>query len=505
VSLIPAGIRRIFDRVMLAAAYVAGSFGRRAYGQATGQDLDANAKIGPNLLTMRSRARAAVINNPHAARGVDVLAGSILGAGGVRPRCVVRPLGNSALAKRRAREQSYAAEALWELFARFSAVDGQLAFSGRLRQILEAALASGEALIRFRVQRRRPGRFPLKLEVLEGDWLDDTVTLELAGGGRVVQGVEFDADGARVAYHLRADHPGALLWTGGTTQRIDARDILHVYKQDRPGQVRGVTVLAPVLEILHDIDDTRNAEGLRRKMEACLVAFVEGADQPLSISGANDEGLAWPVSDSRGRLVSDLEPGMILSTRGDKKVTVHQPTSVGGIPEWMASMLHVVAAGIGVPYERLAADVEKTNYSSARFADLDFRRRCSQLREELAIHLACQPIWDRFVEIAIAAGLLAAGDYPVEWSRPVYESVDPVKDASALQLKVRNGLTSLPRAVADSGLDFDDVVEEIASANVRLDELGIILDSDPRRSTPATMAAPEPAPADPVDVAPGAP
>jgi capsid protein len=74
-------------------------------------------------------------------------------------------------------------------------------------------------------------------------------------------------------------------------------------------------------------------------------------------------------------------------------------------------------------------------------------------------------------------------DVPVEWSPPKFEAVDPQKDAMADLLAIRSGTMTLAEAIARQGRNPDAVLAEIAATNAKLDELGLVLDSDPRRVT----------------------
>jgi hypothetical protein len=62
--------------------------------------------------------------------------------------------------------------------------------------------------------------------------------------GHVMEGVQFDEMGRRVAYWLFSYHPGGVLILnprgGIISQPVPADQIMHVYRVLRPGQVRGV-------------------------------------------------------------------------------------------------------------------------------------------------------------------------------------------------------------------------------------------------------------------------
>jgi len=65
-------------------------------------------------------------------------------------------------------------------------------------------------------------------------------------------------------------------------------------------------------------------------------------------------------------------------------------------------------------------------------------------------------------------------------------------------LALRSGTTTLAEAVARKGRNPDAGLAEIAAMNQKLDRLGIVLDSDPRRVT-KTGAAQAGSPAEPAD------
>lgn len=147
---------------------------------------------------------------------------------------------------------------------------------------------------------------PLQLQLIEADLLDASRNGKLIDGGRIVQGIEFDAIGRRRAYWLFAQHPGDSVLT--MRRRLDsaavpAADIAHVYEKQRT-QVRGVPWGAPVMCCLRDLDDWTQAALVRKKTEACVVGIVLGADEP-------EQGIAPTVVDADGNRVEQFEPGLI--------------------------------------------------------------------------------------------------------------------------------------------------------------------------------------------------
>ena len=76
-----------------------------------------------------------------------------------------------------------------------------------------------------------------------------------------------------------------------------------------------------------------------------------------------------------------------------------------------------------------------------------------------------------------------------KWIPQGWNWVDPLKEFQSMLLAIRSGLMSRSEAISTFGYDAEDVDREIAADNVRADELGLIFDSDPRRSAKTGMNA----------------
>jgi lambda family phage portal protein len=462
--------REAFD--LAARSYDGAAKGRRTEGWRTaGSSADTEIAIAGALL--RDRMRDLGRNNPHAAKAVSVLVNNIVGAG-IMPR--------AASGKERLDRK------VDDLFARWATAcdaDGQLDFYGLQTLICREMVEAGEVLVRRRPRRASDGlAAPLQLQVLEADHLDASrngplaATASSGAGGRLVQGIEFDALGRRRAYWLHAEHPGdawGALRGGAGSYPVPASEIAHVYEKART-QARGVPWGAPVIRALRDLDDYEVAEIVRKKTEACVTAFVVGDDE-------TQQGIAPAVVDADGNRVEQFEPGLIAYARGGKDIRFNQPAATGGYAEYRRASLHTISAGFRVPYELLTGDLSQVNYSSIRAGLVEFRRMIDAVQWQLFIPMCCAPLWRWFTEAAWAAGLIPTPEVPVEWSPPKFEAVDPQKEAAAQLLAIRSGTMTLAEVIARQGRNPDAVLAEIAATNAKLDALGLVLDSDPRKVT----------------------
>ncbi len=442
----------------------------------------ANTTVGAAIGTLRNRSRDLLRNNAHASSAVTKLTTRLVG-GGIKPRC---KSGDAELDVR--------VNELWEAWAKQASVGDDLTVYGIQELACRSMLESGEVLIRRRYRRPsdqstgKPLRVPMQIELLEADHLDTLKTQNVPGGGRIVQGVEFDPIGRRRGYWMHPTHPGeqlAPLTSSYASVFVPAESISQLYKPLRPGQVRGVPWLAPVLVTLRDLDEASDYELVRMRMSSALVAFVTLDEENPTALAAPEDGSdgTETITDVNGNPLERVEPGMVAIIRGNKSVTLSTPQAIGGFPDYVASQLARIAAGLNIPYEMLAADLSRVNYSSYRAGALEFRAMVESMQQHLVVPLLCEPMWRWFVTAAIAAGEIPDREYPVVWSPPRIEDIDRVKEATADLIAMRAGTVSRQHTIARMGNDPDQVMAEITADNAAADAAGAVFDSDPRKTS----------------------
>ncbi|WP_029074405.1 phage portal protein [Kaistia adipata] len=471
-----AGLRRIRHRAamdVLTRDYAGADRGRlKASIRAPSTSADAEVSKASRLL--RDRMRDLVRNNPHAANALSVLVTHAVGDG-IVPRT-----------------KDPKVNALFAAWSKRCDADGLLDFAGIQSLAVRGMFESGDGLVRRRRRRVEDGLpVPLQLQVLETDLIDSSKDGIQSGGGVVIQGIEFDAIRKRRAYWMFGAHPGNSFFDpllSIKSNPVPAEDIAHVYERQRP-QVRGIPWGSPVIADLYDLASYEQAELVRKKLEACLVGVVTGGDinDPIGMemSGADGQPLPAGVYNARGARVEKFEPGMFYNAVGGKDIKFSQPAATGSYDAYKTSMLHTIAAGFRVPHALLSGRLDKINYSSSKVGIEVFNRMISALQWQVIIPMLCEPIWRWFLEAAYFAGLIDHMNHEAEWSPPRPYSADPGRDVNAKLAEVRAGFKSLSAAIAETGYNPDDVLAQIAEDNKKLDKLGIILDSDPRRISQA--------------------
>jgi len=438
---------------------------------------DANAAAGNALTTLRAQARDLVRNNPWARQGLRRLVANTVGWG-IRPKAVGR---GADVATQR-----------WRDWAETTQCDaaGRLTMYGLQKLAMRTIVESGEVLIRRRWRLPEDGlAVPMQLQILEPDFLDAGRDGYLGeAGGPIVQGVEFDAIGRRVAYWLFDRHPGSTgpIGTGGkisaVSRRIPADGILHVYDQERAGQVRGPSWFASVDVLLHDFGDFQDATIVRQKIAAYLAAFVTDLD------GTGNDALGQRGTDGQsGQATETFEPGMIVPLQPGKNVTFPNPPSTSDYEPFSAAALRGVAAGLGTTYEDLTGDLSEVIFSSGRMGRIAHQQDVHDWRWNMLIPQFCVPTWDWMITaIKLEQGIDVAAT--AEWHPAPMPLLDVDKESMAYQRRVRNGQLTWPQMVRELGEDPDRMLDEIEAFNKEVDRRGIRLDCDPRNLTVAGQA-----------------
>lgn len=435
--------------------YEGASKGRRGAGWITGAG-DANAQIKGDLSTLRERSRDLRRNNPYAHKIIEVITNNVVGKGiltDVKPEAV---------------------EISWKDWANSTGCDydGRHNLKGLQRLIMEAVVESGEVLIRKRYVKGM--KYPLQYQILESDFLDSTfIKSPSKQGNYVIQGIEFDADGKRVGYHVYESHPGSFdrLNNSLKSNFIPADEIIHIFRQERPGQVRGVPWMAPSMMRLKDLDDYEDAQLMKQKIAACFTAFVHDID------GAQEGDDTSTIDCDEA---SRIQPALIEHLPPGKTISFANPPSVENYREFVTSQLRAISAGVGISYESFSGDLSEVNFSSARMGWLEMGRNIDSWREAMMINHFLKVVIDDFKLMMQLLGKKVPETATFNHIPPRRELIDPSKEVDAMLKLVRAGFESRSAVIASLGRDPDDVYKALADDNKEADKYGLILDSDPR-------------------------
>lgn len=434
------------------AHYDAATTGRRSKSwRPSGTDADGAASRRDRLAYV---SRDMIRNTPFAFRAQQVITNNVVGDG-----IIPKVTGGTEALKRRGLE-------LVNRHLDTTAIDadGRQNLYGLQRLAMNAIIDAGEVIIRRRRRNRSDGLpLPFQIQVLEADYIDTAWDGVSANGNPIKEGIEYDLIGRRVAYYLYDDHPGAALQgiTRGrfVSRRVPASEILHIYRQDRPGQMRGVSWYAPIALNLSDLGDYQDAQLVRQKIAACFAAFRYTVDGELPA----------PDDEDPANVGTTLNPGAISTLAPGEDIRFADPPGVDGFDEFNRVVLRSVAAGLGITYEALVGDMSQVNFSSARMGRLEMNRNVSSWQWLMMIPQFLDPFAKWFLEawakqdiderIATRAGM--------QWAPPHQTIVDPTREIPAMMTAISGGLQSWQGTVRSLGHDPERLLEEIAEDRQR--------------------------------------
>lgn len=384
----------------------------------------------------KARASAAYLNTPYGQRIVEAWTAALVGKGWqVRSRHPDKTIG-------------------MQLNEAFEDLIGP-----HLTPIARSIIRDGEAFVR--IVPNMDGTTALR--VLPADQIDPSLSRDLGGGARIVSGIEYDAAENVVAYHVFSDAPGAYFSTWSEAVRIPAVDVLHIFDELFPGQVRGISWLTPVLLKLRDRDDASDAMLMREKTAALMTGFIRDIEGGLGGFEGEQSGSKVNVS---------LEPGAMRVLPGNAEVTFSQPgQGLSQAVEFLRAQDREIAAGVGLTFEALTGDLGEANYSSARVGLLEFRRRAEMLQRNLIEAKLLRPLWRRWIDLGRLSGAIeidraGLSDYrSVRFVPPGWQWVDPKNEVQSEIAAINAGIKSREEVVAGRGRDVDELDEEIARSS----------------------------------------
>lgn len=413
------------------------------------------SEVLDSLAKLRAFSRELERNEPLVRKALVVRSNNIVGTG-IRPSIVSS---NTPTQE--------AMRTLWKEWAETLECDydQQYDFYGLTDLANMAMDRDGEVFI-LRRRDKESETIPLRLQLLEAEFVDENLNEPTASGGAIVQGIEFDSRARRVAYHIFKQNPVGSLLPYFTTERvrIPAEDVIHLLEVERPGQVRGIPRGVQAFIKLQDLSEYEDAELVRKKIAACFTAFVQTAD------GLPD------LKDGRSKR---MEPGSIQYVPLGDKVEIANPPHSDGYAEYIRVNILRYCAAYGISYESVG-DLSNVNFSSGRMGWIETGRGYSKVQSRILIPKFCNTVFKWMQEAARLTGKINKGVATVSWTPPRREMIDPAKEYKAIGEAIRYGLITWQEAIRELGWDPEQFEAEAKIDKAMWDRLGLQPYCDPR-------------------------
>ena len=436
VGLVPRWIRARFD----AATTTKDNARHWSAAEALSADAEADSSV---RRTLRIRSRYEVQNNSYARGIVNTLADDVVGTG---PRLQML-LDDDALNR--------------EIEHDFMVWAKAVHLARKLRTMRVARCQDGEAFA-IMVQNPKLGSgVRLDLRLIEADRVtDDALDLQ----GRSVDGIYLDVYGNPTAYRVLRNHPGGTESFSLDFMTIKAEHMIHVFRQDRPEQHRGVPEITAALPLFAHL----------RRFTLAVVSAAEAAADFAGVlytdAPANGEADAIDPMDT-----IQLERNMLLTMPGGWKmaqVDPKQPATTYG--EFKREILNEIARCLSIPYNIAACNSSGYNYASGR---LDHQTYYKAVKVDQAY--TEEFVLDRVLSRWLREwSLLKMRDVdPCAcahlWFWDGHEHVDPAKEANAQETRLKNRTSNLSIEYARQGRDWAVEIAQCAKEKRLLEKLGL--------------------------------
>lgn len=445
---------------------------------------DAREDVARSYVEAAARAIDALHNSGWISGAVDQAVASTIGTGlrlSPRPDRII--LGWD---EKQAEEWTSRVERRWILWGENPVecdAAGKHSIAELTAMVLKTWYAYGEAISLLPSIRRSSAMSKTKVQlVLPHRLVQDTDVLT-----KFYQGVRMDDYGFPLAYRFLKDSV--------YHEQIDiaARDgagrpqVVHIF-QGAPGQVRGITPLAPVLRVLRQYDQLADATLTAALIQAVFAATIESEAptdallQSLQDPTEQDGGKGSPAESLFGfkqawynQTKIDLGAGgRIAHLFPGEKLTMNRSEHPNDTYEAFTKfLLREIASCLGMTVETLTGDYSGATYSSVRMATaekwpLTLSRRANVCGRFL------QHVYEAWLEEEIEAGNIPfpgglrgflahrAAACSADWRGPPKPTADDLKSAKAHEVYKRLGVVSDEMICNDLGVDYEDVYEQRA-------------------------------------------
>lgn len=397
---------------------------------------------------LRERARYESANNSYCRGMVLTRANDLVGTG---PR--LQMLGDDREGNRRVEK----ALAAWACCVRLAE---------KLRTAAQTKIVDGEPFFVLGSNPDQDDPVHLDLQLIECDRFTEPAIAPF--NSRSIDGVEYDRRGNPLTYKVLREHPGDSYFWSMDFDTLPARYVIHWFRADRPGQVRGVPEITPALPLFAQLRRFTLATLTAAEMAACFAGLLE-TEAPANPEDA-EEPRAWEALEVERGMLTTLPSGAKLSQLDPK----HPATTYD-----MFKREIITEAGrcLDMPYNKAAGDSARSNFASGRLDHQTYFRSLQVERkscEEVVLNRLFRAWLD---EAVMVPGLLpdgfdvAAAEW--RWFWDGWQHVDPVKEAKADEIRVASHMTTLAAVYAERGEDWEDALQQRARELKLMRELGI--------------------------------
>lgn len=389
-------------------------------------------------------------------------------------------------------------QSLWGLFKTEKSVSAnkQNTLDGLAMVAMLNALLAGDCLVIKRIVKGE-----LEYQLIDGR--NVRYSAGAYNGNKVKNGVEVDENSKPVAYHVYDPDKK-------TYERISAYDRyggltawLVYADHNRIGSTRGYSVLGAIMQKLDNIGKYTENEVLASKTNAQFAVTVEQSKESTGVNPINGlfspknivpttventpesplwKKLAEQFKAATNAIIMHMPVGQKLVSFDTKRPNVN-------FANFLDTNTKYMFASIGLPYE-VALMVFQSNFSASRASLKMFEMILDIMRVNIIVNGFYLPIYrqwfelevlknnidaPRFIELRNAPGYLDNAYIKCKFIGAPIPHIDPVKEVSAVVMKLKNRLTTVGGALQELGnkMDVQTLVKRLAEEKERFKKANV--------------------------------
>ena len=363
----------------------------------------------------------------------------------------------------------------------------QLTLGGLQRAARCMALVSGDVLV---IMRHSPNNLP-QIQLIDGAQIQSPLQedLNLKKGHQIVHGVELDQQRRQVAYWFVNDNDQfeRIAATGSRSNRKQAW--LQYGTDRRLDDVRGMPILALILQSLKEIDRYRDAEQRAAVVNATMAMFIKkGSAGPSSnVKGRMaNSSLSVETTESTPRKFNfnSLSPGIVLDqlAEGEEPVSFNSQRPNVNFGAFESAMVSGMAWALELPPEVLKLEFQNS-FSASRMASSELKLYLDKARGEFADDFTKPVYVEWLLNEALMRRIPFAQEILIAWrdrndfyqfgawvqsdfAGAIKPSVDRLKEVRAYVEQIENGLITRDRATKElNNLKFTRIAKQLKKEN----------------------------------------
>lgn len=421
------------------------------FAQATSRSADAEGSESVRQI-IRNRARLEYRNNGYCRGIVDTKANDVVGR---RPVLEMQ-------------EEDIKLNA--EIEKAFDSWAKEINIGRKIRLASAEKILSGEIFIVLINNKKLKNKVKLDLLVVEADRVTTPTEKVLLTSNDYEDGIQYDENGIPISYDILKLHPGGtsfIFKSGKDFNTIPAENVIHWYKQARPGQKRGVSEIASGIPLMPQ---------LRRYTIATLTAAETAAAFSWLLVSQNKDVEQVEI-DPMDDISLNLGSGLTAPAGWKpEQMKAEQPSTQ--YQDFKHELVAEIARALSMPMNIALLSSKGLNFASGKLDHLNYLKDNQARREDLSKDVMARIFFAFIEELRLVRrniiSIRQTDEVPAHtWHYDGTQHQDPAKEATGQEKRLQNHTTNLAIEYAERGLDWEKELQQAAREKKVLEELGL--------------------------------